>query len=84
MSIAGQPPTPQRPDTWADAVEAAQQDYARLTRGHEFSWSVDLSMGVLWRCSCSPDKPRNSGAADVHILTAIRSERGPVRAPRKK
>ena len=82
-AIPGPTPQPHRPDTWADAVEAAHQDYARLTRGHEFSWSIDLSMGVVWRCGCSPEKARNAAAADTHILTAVRAARGPVRAPKK-
>ena len=84
MSIShGPEPTPPQPDTFEQAKEAAQKDYARLLRGHELTWSVDLSMSVLWRCSCSPEKARNAAAADSHILTVIRSTRGPVRAPRK-
>ena len=83
MTLNQGPPSPSD-RSFGDAVEEAHKDYARLTHLHEFSWSVDLSGSVIWRCACSPAVPRNSTAADSHVLTEIRKVRGPVRPPSKR
>jgi hypothetical protein len=74
---------PQHDRSFGDAVEDAHKDYARLTHIHEFSWSVDLSGTVIWRCACSSSVPRNAASADTHILTEVRKARGPVRPPKR-
>ena len=79
----GPTPQPPQPDSFQQAVQDAQKDYARLTHAHDIAWAVDLSMTVKFRCSCSADKERNAEAMVTHILTSIRNARGPVRAPRK-
>jgi hypothetical protein len=77
------PPQPNEDRTFGAAVEDAQKDYARLTFAHEFSWSIDLSGGVIWRCKCSELVARNSMTANQHILQEVRKARGPIRPPTK-
>lgn len=85
MSISYGPPTPPQPrdQSFAEAVDLAQKDYARLLHLHSPVWSLDLAGEVRWRCDCSPDVPRNSAALDKHILTEVRRARGPVRPPKR-
>jgi hypothetical protein len=79
-----EPPPPDADHSFGQAVDEAQKDYARLTYAHDFSWTVDLTGSVIWRCSCKPSEAHNSMTANAHILKEIRKARGPVRPPQKK
>jgi hypothetical protein len=84
-AIYGPPPPPPDADqSFGQAIEEANKDYARLTYAHDFSWTVDLTGSVIWRCSCKPSEAHNSMSANAHILKEIRKLRGPVRPPQKK
>jgi hypothetical protein len=71
------------PDTFSEALEVAQRDYARLLYEHAPTWSLDLSGAVVWTCCCGSPGPRNAAANDQHIKESVRKARGPVRPPKR-
>jgi hypothetical protein len=74
---------PDTDHTFAQAVDLTSKDLARLQHVHTATWSVDLSLTVIWRCECSPGVPRTQKAIDNHIIAEIRKARGPARGPQK-
>ena len=81
MINSGQPLSP---DTFTEAVDRAQRDYARLLYVHSPTWSLNLHGAVEWTCGCASPGPRNAEQNDRHLLEAVRKARGPVRPPRKR
>lgn len=81
----GRNPTPPPHDrSFAEAVDLAQRDYARLLHAHSPTWSLDLTGAVRWACSCSEGTPRNTAAIESHILAEVKRARGPIRDPKAK
>lgn len=69
---------PETDRTLKDAEEDARRDFARLAHGHIVSWSIDIFRGtVRYTCSCSSPGPRDAQQLDQHLLSAVRSARGP-------
>ena len=74
----GLPTEPPSPDfTYADALEQARRDFARLAQGHNLWWQID---GDLFYIGCDCDGRRRTPLnIEAHIRTAVRMHRGPIK-----
>ena len=81
LNQSSQLPSPD--DTFTEAVDRAQRDYARLLYEHAPTWSIDLTGTFCWTCSCASPGPRNAEALERHLKEAVRKARGPVRPPKR-